>query len=141
IPGSDSMPRLETESIKWTLYVDGSFNKMGSSAGVILNGPDGVTIESAFGFEFPTTNNEVEYEALILGLQLANNIGIRSLRVTNDSQLVVGQINGEFEARDETMTMYLLKVRGLMLLFETCLVKKVPRSKNRQADILLSSLL
>src|SRR5262249_11854065 len=124
----------EPESIKWTLYVDGSSNKMGSGAGVVLDGPDDVTIESALRFGFPATNNEAEYEADILGLQLAKNMGIKSLRVVSDSQLVVGQINGEFEAKEEAMTMYLLKVRGLMMYFETCVVKKIPRSQNKQAD-------
>src|SRR5262249_22140699 len=134
--GSAPTPGFELKDIKWSLFMDGSSNKMGSGAGVVLNRPNDVTIESALRFEFPATNNEAEYKAMILGLQLAKNMGIKSLRVVSDSQLVVGQIRGEFEVKDEAMTLYLLKVRGLIMHFETCLVEKIPRSQNKQADIL-----
>ena len=73
-------------------------------------GPDGVSVESMLRFKFPATNNEAEYEAIILGLQLANGMGIKALKVASDSQLVVGQVKGEFEAKDETMMACMIKV-------------------------------
>ena len=87
-PGSpirDQDPNLGEEQARWELYVDGSSNKQGSGAGGILTGPDGVLVESMLRFEFPATNNEAEYEAMISGLQLANNMGIKTLRVASDS--------------------------------------------------------
>ena len=55
-------------------------------------------------------NNETEYEALIIGLKLAKELKIPALWIFSNSQLVVGQVNGEFEARSPSMIKYLDKV-------------------------------
>ncbi|GKV26689.1 hypothetical protein SLEP1_g35945 [Rubroshorea leprosula] len=58
----------------WVLYVDGAANIEGSGAGAVLLGPDGFKSEHALRFQFQTTNNAVEYEALIYGLKLASEL-------------------------------------------------------------------
>ena len=68
-------------------------------------------IKYALQFAFLTLNNEVEYEALIVGLKFAKELDIPKLKVFSDSQLVVGQVNGEFEARSPSMAKYLGKVK------------------------------
>ena len=73
----------------WVLYFDGWANKSGGSIEVILEGSKGVTIEHSLCFDFQTMNNQVEYAALIVGLKLAKDIGVRSLKAKNDLQLVV----------------------------------------------------
>ena len=55
-------------------------------------------------------NNEAEYEALIIGIKLAKELRTPTLQVFSDSQLVVGQVNGECEAKDPSMIKYLAKV-------------------------------
>ena len=50
---------------------------------------------------YPTTNNEAEYEALLKGLELAKSLGAESVLVQGDSQLVIGQMNGMYEAKEE----------------------------------------
>src|SRR5215469_11893374 len=103
--------QLEDEECTWwTIYVDGSSNTKGSGAGVILEGPDGVSIEHSLRFGFTTSNNQAEYEALIVGLTLALEVGASSIKVCSDSQLVSSQVNGTYQARDELMTRYLSKV-------------------------------
>ncbi|KAL2243570.1 UNVERIFIED_CONTAM: hypothetical protein Sindi_0475000 [Sesamum indicum] len=67
-------------------------------------GPEGVEIKVAARLSFPVTNNEAEYEALILGLQLAHEAGARKLEVFTHSQLVALQMEGTYETRDRTMT-------------------------------------
>ena len=52
------------------------------------------------------TNNEVEYEALIYNLELALKLGVRNLKVLLDSELVFGQVNKIFEAKDQRMKVY-----------------------------------
>ena len=74
----------------WALYVDGSSNMSGAGAGLILISPEGIIVEYTLRFEFPTTNNGAEYEALITGLKIAKELGVDQLQVHNDSQLVVG---------------------------------------------------
>ena len=60
------------------------------------------------------TNNEAKYEALIIGLKLAKELGTPALQVFSDSQLVMGQVNGECKAKDPSMIKYMAKVRELL---------------------------
>ncbi|KAJ7951239.1 Retrovirus-related Pol polyprotein from transposon 17.6 [Quillaja saponaria] len=89
-----------TEYEGWLLYVDGSSDKLGGGARATLRFPDGQITECAIKFDFPASNNAVEYEALILGLRWAKAIGADELRIFCDSQLVVKQIAGEYVARE-----------------------------------------
>src|ERR1044072_4391236 len=58
----------------WILSVDGSSNKRGSGAGIVLEGPDGIQIEQSLKFNFKASNNQAEYEALIAGMTLASKM-------------------------------------------------------------------
>ena len=78
-----------TKLPKWELYVDGSSNEGGSGAGLILISPEGHQMHCALRFGFKASNNEAEYEALIAGLKLAREMKVESLKIYNDSQLVV----------------------------------------------------
>ena len=60
--------------------------------------------------QYQTTNNEVEYEALLKGLELAKSIEAESILILGDSQLVMGKVNGTCEAKEERMKKYLEKV-------------------------------
>lgn len=73
----------------WTLYIDGAAGPSQSGVGAILEGPNGLVISYALHFDFPITNNMAEYEALIIGMQLAMEKGVSDLNILNDSQLVV----------------------------------------------------
>ena len=73
----------------WTLFVDGSSNKNGSGAGVVLQNPLQERITRAFRYEFIVSNNEAEYGALITGLHMAKDLDIKRIMVFCDSQLVV----------------------------------------------------
>ena len=85
---------------RWLLSVDGSSNQQGNGAGIVLEGPNGVLIEQALRFAFRASNNQVEYEALIAGMLLAKEMGVQNLLVKSDSQLIRGQVSGEFQAKD-----------------------------------------
>ena len=73
----------------WRLFVDGAANAQGSGAGLILTSPDGIDVECALRFEFKASNNEAEYETVIVGLNLAHSMEADQLEVCSDSQLVV----------------------------------------------------
>ena len=66
---------------KWELYVHGSSNEGGSGAGLILVSPEGYRVHCALRFGFKTSNNEVEYEALIAGLKLAKYMQVESFEI------------------------------------------------------------
>ncbi|GJU16735.1 reverse transcriptase domain-containing protein [Tanacetum coccineum] len=72
----DSAREEESLPVRWTLFTDGSSYVDGCGAGVILTDPEGVKFTYALRFQFETTNNEAEYEALIAGLRIAEKIGL-----------------------------------------------------------------
>ena len=88
-----------------------------SRAGIILTNPEQMMFKYALRFAFSASNNEAEYEALITGLTLAKELGAQELKVFSDSQLVVGQVNGEFEAWSPSMIEYLKKVKEIIAQF------------------------
>ena len=53
--------------------------------------------------KFPATNNEVEYEAILMRLRIARALGAKNISLRSDSQLVVGQVRGDFEAKETRM--------------------------------------
>ena len=97
--------------------MDGAANAQGSGVGLILTFPDGIDVEYALRFGFQASNNEAEYEAVIAGLNLAHSMEADQLEVSNDSQLVVKQIEDSYEAKSEKMILYLKKVRELLKKF------------------------
>ena len=128
--------RSEDDLPIWKLSVDGASNAQGSGAGLILISPEGIDIEYALRFGFHASNNEAEYEAVIAGLNLAHSLEANQLEVYSDSQLVVRQIEETYEAKSETMVLYLQKVRDLLKKFVLVQVKHVPRTENSRADAL-----
>ena len=87
IPQPDTCPN---EMCWWTLSVDGASRQTGASIGLQLTSPTGERIEHAVWLGFSTTNKESEYEAMIVGLELAPAMGTNNLSVQSDLQLVVG---------------------------------------------------
>ncbi|XP_022849947.1 uncharacterized protein LOC111372035 [Olea europaea var. sylvestris] len=124
------------EQADWKIFVDGSSNDEGSRAGIIMIGPNEEELEYSLHFEFPATNNEAEYEAVITGLGLAARLGVTSVEVCSDSQLIIGQVTGEFEAKDGKMAAYLMEVKNLQRGFTKFKITKIPRKDNERADAL-----
>ncbi|KAH7852319.1 hypothetical protein Vadar_023323 [Vaccinium darrowii] len=118
----------------WLLLVDGSKTKIASGAGLVLQSPEGAKFKYVLRFRFQATNNQAEYEALITGSQLARAVGVGSLAVISDSQLVVGQVNREYEAKEENMENYLELVKELIRGFQAFNISQVPREENTEAD-------
>ncbi|XP_038974824.1 uncharacterized protein LOC120106050 [Phoenix dactylifera] len=88
----------------------------------------------ALRLKFPASNNEAEYEALIAGLKLAKELKVEDLKVYSDSQLVVSQVLGDFEAKEPSMQNYLQKVRDLTSTISTFNIHHIPRMENLRAD-------
>nr|GEV67735.1 reverse transcriptase domain-containing protein [Tanacetum cinerariifolium] len=106
---SNTLIEVEEELPKpWILFTDRSSCTDGSGAELILTNPEGVKFTYALRFRFDVTNNEAEYEALIAGLRIAKQMGVKNLQANVDSRLVANQVNGT----------------------------QVPRSENKKADAL-----
>uniref|UniRef100_A0A2N9FT66 Uncharacterized protein n=1 Tax=Fagus sylvatica TaxID=28930 RepID=A0A2N9FT66_FAGSY len=96
-------------------------------------------VEQTSKWTYPTTNNEAEYEALLVGLKTAKILGATELDVRSDSQLVVGQVNGDYEAKEGRMQQYLQLVRHQISQFHEVRLCRVPREQNTEADQLAKS--
>ena len=66
-----------------------------------------VIIEKSLRLDFPATNNETEYETLLKGMAMVQRMGGKTIKLFSDLRLVVGQVKGEFEAKDKRMRGYL----------------------------------
>ena len=97
----------------WEVYVDRVSNQKGSGVGLVLMSPEKFVIEKSLRLDFSATNNEAEYEALLEGMAMVQRIGGKSIKLFSDSRLVVNQVKGEFEAKDERMQGYLSQVKCL----------------------------
>ena len=133
------IPQQEMEpdgSDWWTLNVDGASLKTGAGLGLQLKAPTGEVIEQAIRLNFSTSNNEAEYEAIIVGLDLAISASSEKIYIRNDSQLVVEQINEEYEARDQRMAKYVSLINLQLGSFTAWRLEHILRSSNRKADAL-----
>ncbi|XP_072072035.1 uncharacterized protein [Arachis hypogaea] len=119
-------PTLETRK----LHVDDSSNTTSGGAGVILESQNGIVIEQSVRYEFPISNNQTEYEALLAGLTLAREIGAKILEVCSDSQVVSSQVNGDYQTRDPLLQQYLTKVNKLKEEFIRVTIQHVPMKRN-----------
>ncbi|KAG7583508.1 Ribonuclease H domain [Arabidopsis suecica] len=126
----------QPENQTWKLYVDGSSSKQGSGVGIKLESPTSEILEQSFRLLFNASNNEAEYEALIAGLRLAQGVGAEEVVAYCDSQLVVNQFNGDYEAKDLRMEAYLEVVKGLSKDFKKFELIRIPRGENTTADAL-----
>ncbi|GKE92496.1 reverse transcriptase domain-containing protein, partial [Tanacetum coccineum] len=134
---SDTLMEAEGEILEpWILFTDRSSCIDGFEAGLILTNPEGMEFTYALRFRFDTTNNEAEYKALIAGLKIAEEMGVKNLQANVDSRLVANQVNGAYVAKEPDMIRYLGKVRVLTSSFKAFSIKQIPRSKNKKADAL-----
>ena len=85
---------------------------------------------------FKASNNEAEYEALIIGMQKAKSLGVQDLMIHCDSQLVANQLTGEYVARNERMGAYMKLAQKLIKEFRMAYIEKFPRTSNSHADAL-----
>ena len=84
---------------QWSLHANRSSNRQASGTGVVLRSPEGDEIECMICLDFPTTNNEARYEALVTGLDLIKEIGAVSAVIHCDFQVVTNQVNGDYECK------------------------------------------
>ena len=121
----------ELHPCPWNLYVDDSSTKDRSGADLIIKSPTGVRNEDALKFMFKASNSEAECEALIARIELCYTTGVDSVQAFSNSQLVVSQPNGAYEAKDNTVTTYVRWVREAIKLLKDFAITYISRSENR----------
>ena len=128
----------EEESPKriWTIQTDRFATKKAGGVGVLLISPEGEILKYTIRLQFLVTNNKAEYEALLIGLRLAKALEAKVLIVQADSQLVIGQVRGDYKAKEERMPKYLKIVQQLLPHFDNVDFQWILRAKNDEANFL-----
>ena len=110
----------------WRMHFDGSKTKTGLGAGVVLTSPKKDQLKYVLQIHFAASNNVAEYEALVHGLKVAKEIGIRRIICFGDSDLVIQQVSGVWDALDPNMALYRFHVQKISGYFEGCEFHHVP---------------
>jgi len=126
----------------WTLFFDGASNALGHGIGAVLISPTRQYIPMTARLCFNCTKNTAEYEACVMGIRAAIEFRAKCLEVYGDSALVVQQVKGEWETRDQKLIPYQAYIKGLMEYFDTITFHHISRDDNQLAYALatLSSM-
>ncbi|XP_050899046.1 uncharacterized protein LOC127105874 [Lathyrus oleraceus] len=126
----------------WGLLFDGTVNAYGHGIRAVIITPRGSHIPFATRVDFDCTNNIVEYEVCILGLEEAIDMRIKFLEVFGNSALIINQIKGERETRHPGLIPYRDYARRLSTFFTKVEFHHIPRDENQIANVLatLSSM-
>ena len=116
------------------MYFDGSVMKTGAGAGLLFISPLGDYMRNVIRLHFPASNNMVEYAALLSGLHIAIELGVKRLDVRGDSQLVINQVMKVSSCHDPKMEAYCKAVRRLEDKFDGLELNPIPRKYNEDAD-------
>jgi ribonuclease HI len=128
------LPTAPIQPELWTMYFDGSLMKIGAGAGLLFISPLGKHVRYVLCLHFPASNNVAEYEALVNGLHIAVELGVRRLDARGDSQLVIDQVMKNSHCRDQKMEAYCDEVRRLEDMFYGLELNHVARRYNETAD-------
>jgi ribonuclease HI len=128
------LPPVQLQAELWTMYFDGSLMKAGAGTGLLFISPLGVHMRYIIRLHFPASNNIAEYEALVTGLQIAIELGVRHLDVQGDSQLIIDQVMKSSSYRDPKMEAYCEEVRRLEDKFHGLELNHIACMYNEAAD-------
>jgi ribonuclease HI len=107
----------------------------------VVVSPSGVYIDLSIRLEFACTNNQVEYEFFLYGLEFLRDLGVRDIDVFGDSNLIVQQITGDRQCLDGVLNSYQDKCLDIIKLFDTFSIKHIPREENSRVNRLAQQAL
>jgi ribonuclease HI len=123
------------EITPWALFFDGSSCGKGGGVVILLISPRGEMFEFAIPIQPTVTNNQAEYEALLKGLQYLKEAKAVSVEVYGDSELVIKQLNGQYECRSDILRGYYEECREILRSFQLVLLQHISKNTiRRQTD-------
>jgi ribonuclease HI len=117
------------------MYFDSALNLEGAGAGVLLISPQGEQLKYVLQIHYKASNNGAEYEALIHGLRITVSLGIKRLLAFGDSNVVMEQVNKEWDCVKDTMDAYYIGIHKLEGHFEGIEFQHVPQNNNVAANV------
>ena len=129
-------PRAADRPQRVRLYTDGAArgNPGPAGAGAVILSADGHVVAKVGKFLGDSTNNVAEYMGLILGLRRAKAMGLKSLEVLSDSELLVRQLAGEYQVKADHLRPLHAEAKELLRGFPDVELRHIPREENAQAD-------
>ncbi len=118
----------------WKLYFDGSSCKERQGIGVVLFSPNGSCFETSVRLEYPCTDNQAEYDALLFGLQVLESIGATHVKAFGDSELIVQQVAGVYKCFDGSLNRYLDQCLDIIANFDDFVIRHIARGENSRAN-------
>jgi ribonuclease HI len=128
------LPTTPTQPKLWTMYFDGSLMKIGAGAGLLFVSLLRKHLRYVIRLHFPASNNVAEYEALVNGLRIAVELGVRRLDARGDSQLIINQVMKNSHCRDRRMEAYCDEVWRLENKFYGLELNHIARRYNETTD-------
>jgi ribonuclease HI len=130
------MAGADQDSAPVVLYTDGASrgNPGQAGAGIVLKAPDGTTVARGYRYLGHATNNEAEYQAVVIGLQRALSGGFRSVTIRADSELLVRQLRGEYRVKSPHLQVLHAEALSLLRQFTNWRAEHIPRAQNAEAD-------
>ncbi|XP_070019811.1 uncharacterized protein [Nicotiana sylvestris] len=139
----NSVEVIPEDTNAWKMFFDGVVNAKGVGIGAILISPTGQHYPATARLRFSCTNNTTEYEACIMGMNMAVDMNVEELLIMGDSDLIIRQAQGEWETRDIKLIPYRQHVEDISKWFKSVEFRYIPRFHNKLADALatLASML
>ncbi|KAA0057706.1 uncharacterized protein E5676_scaffold970G00470 [Cucumis melo var. makuwa] len=120
----------------WTMYFDDAARRSAMGAGIVLISPEKHMLPYSFVLAKLCSNNVAEYHILIIGLQMALEIGVSFIEIYGDSKLIINQLLLQYDVKHEDLKPYFAYARQLMERFDSVMLEHVPRTENKRADTL-----
>ena len=129
--------------MRLVVHVDGGArgNPGPAAAAAVLSTPDGTVVDEATETLGEVTNNVAEYQALLLGLRRARELGASEVEIVHDSELVAKQLTGLYKVKHAAMRPLHLEATEALKAFEKWSIRSVPRAENAHADALVNQAL
>jgi ribonuclease HI len=112
-----------------------------AAAAAVATTPEGEVVEQRGERLGTATNNVAEYRAILLGIDLARELGASEVELIGDSELVVRQIKGEYKVKDAGLKPLHEEVRAALADFDDWSIRHVKRADNAAADLLVNETL
>ncbi|GKV46004.1 hypothetical protein SLEP1_g53027 [Rubroshorea leprosula] len=120
--------------VPWKLIFDGSSTDSMSGAGIVIISPAGLKTQMSFQLDFNCTNNQAEYEALIIGLEVLVELKVPMVGIIGDSQLILKQLEGEYKCTSLSLAPYFALAVQLLEEFDDVILRHVTRDLNTEAN-------
>jgi ribonuclease HI len=122
------------EPIPWTMFFDGSSCGLGAGIGIVLISPQGTSYKFSIPIEKTSTNNQAEYQAVLKGIKLLREVNAEVIEIFGDSKLVINQLVGEYECKDDILRVYHEEFLQLLQEFKIVKLEHIPKIHNSEAN-------